>query len=124
MQLSPFPSDQTIRAGLRAAWGGDAVVVERLPLGYDSDARVYRINAADGRAYFLKLKLGAPDDLGSAVVRSLADSGIRRVVAPLPTIDGALRAEIGGVVAILYDFLDGQGGWETGLTVAQWREFG
>jgi spectinomycin phosphotransferase len=124
MQVSPFPSDQTIRAGLRTAWGGDAVAVERLPLGYDSDARVYRIDAADGRAYFLKLKLGTPDNLGSAVVRSLADRGIRRVVAPLPTIDGALRAEIGGVVAILYDFLDGQGGWETGLTVAQWREYG
>lgn len=119
-------SDEAVASRLRGDYGIDPTRIVPLGLGADSDARVARVEAADGSAYFLKIKIGreGDDDLGAAVARALAGGGIGQVVAPLPTKAGALRVEVGGFALILSPFVDGRTGWDVGLSVEQWAEFG
>jgi spectinomycin phosphotransferase len=54
----------------------------------------------------------------------LRAGGLDRVVAPLPTVTGALWGTVGDFVTLLYPFIDGRSAWEAGLSSEQWTEFG
>ena len=64
MLLRPDLSDATIFTALRDHFGLTARSIEFLPLGYDSNAGVYRVVVDDGTTYFLKARRGAPNEIG------------------------------------------------------------
>ena len=117
-------ADDTLRSCLRDRYGLTVVELAFLPLGHDASAWVYRARAADSGIYFLKARLGGISEAGLAVPRYLHDRGIARVVAPLPTMTGALWADVGAYVLILYPFVASTTGMERGMTAQQWADYG
>jgi spectinomycin phosphotransferase len=91
--------------------------------GADVDARVFRVDADGGRAYFLKVRRAA-GAASVAVPHYLASLGLRQVLAPIPTQGGDLVAPLRGYSLILYPFQPGQNAMQAGLTPAQWTELG
>ena len=79
-------SDDDIIRRLRSRFGLDADAVEFLSLGYDADARVYRVHTRDGDR-FLKIRRGPMDRAGLAVPRLLTARGIPHLIAPAPHAD-------------------------------------
>lgn len=117
-------SDDTLAAALRAHYGLAVTTVAFLPLGHDSSAWVYRMQAEDTTTYFLKVRQSVTNAPSLLVPRYLHQHGIRRVVAPLPTVMGALWVEIPGYALILYPFIEGSTGMAQGMAEAQWITYG
>lgn len=120
----PNLNDDQIAAGLRDAYGLAAETIEFLPLGNDATAWVFRVQAAGGEPYFLKVKKGAAAGPGLSVPHFLRERGLTQVVAPLPARSGALAAPLDPYSLILYPYIDGVNGMSAGLSAAQWRELG
>src|SRR5215211_6943980 len=59
--------------------------VEFLPIGNDSSAFAYRVEAKNGNSYFLKVRRKITNLAGLFVPRFLKDNGIKQVIAPLST---------------------------------------
>lgn len=127
MRDDPGLDTAKIAAGLLAGYGLDVADVRYLPIGYDLDAAVYEVIAVNCERYFLKIRFGPVQELGLEVARALADFGIERVLAPIPSASGQPWLPIGdthGHTAVLYPFIPGENAKVTGLTEGQWREFG
>jgi spectinomycin phosphotransferase len=118
-----LPND-TLCACLRARYELIPTELTFLPLGHDASAWVYRVRAADGGVYFLKVRLSVTNEAGLAVPRYLQDHGVARVIAPLPTATGALWATAGDYALMLYPFVAGVTGMERGLADQQWIDYG
>jgi spectinomycin phosphotransferase len=95
-----------------------------LPIGADSAAAVYRLDATDGTAYFLKLRRGTFYGTAVAVAAFLHEHGAPAVMAPLATIDGARWTSGHGFAWILYPFFTGTNGFAAPLSNAQWIALG
>ncbi|MFN8636803.1 MAG: phosphotransferase [Chloroflexota bacterium] len=117
-------SNETLVACLQDRYALTISAIEHLPLGHDSAAWVYRVEARDGAAYFLKLRLRVTNEAGLLVPRYLQDHGVRHVVAPLLTVDGVLWTRAGAYAVLLYPFVEGRTGMRQGMTDAQWVEYG
>ena len=113
-----------IAACVRESYGVSVSRVERLALGLDAEASVFRVEATDQRVYFLKLRPGPPSEPSMVVPRFLRDAGIERVVAPLPTLTPAPWGIVGDYSAVLYPYIPGRSGFAGGLTLDQWTELG
>lgn len=98
--------------------------ISYLPLGYDLNAFVYDVRAGDGSRFFLKARRNPLEDHALHVPRALLEHGISPVVAPLPANDGDLTVRCGALHLILYPFVPGANAMDSGLTTAQWREYG
>ena len=82
-----------ISAGSIVAWledecGLTVAQVTLLSLEVDGNAPVHRIDAADGVAYFLKLRCDAFDEFSVSLARFLIERGIEQIIAPLATNTG------------------------------------
>jgi spectinomycin phosphotransferase len=95
-----------------------------LPLGADEFAAVYRVEAADGTDWFLKLRRGACAEASVAVPAWLRGRGIAEVMAAQPTTAGRLWGEAEGYTWLLYPYFDGANAYATPLSDAQWPVFG
>ena len=84
MRERPALTDSQIAAALREGYGLSTDRVTFLPVGNDSGAWSYRIDAGDGRTYFLKVRRGEPDAPGLVVPCYLREQGMIEVVAALP----------------------------------------
>lgn len=124
MLEKPDLSDDAIIACLRDSYGVRAADIEFLPLGYDYNAGVYRVRDDTGQDYFLKARRDAVCEPGIHVARALKAQGIRQVVAPLPTVTGALCGYADSFALLLYPYIVGQSGMDAGLTDVQWVEYG
>jgi len=117
--------DATLRAWVQTRYALDVADLTFLPLGHDALAWVYRVRTSAGERYFLKMRRGTPDEASLIIARALHDHGVARVVAPLPTAQGALWAATAGEYTLtLYPFVTGATGWERGLSAEQWRGYG
>jgi spectinomycin phosphotransferase len=58
MREPPKIADTTMRSALRAHYVISIAALNFLPLGNDSASAVYRVETADGAAYFLKTRTG------------------------------------------------------------------
>jgi len=117
-------TEKQIADCLSARYGITAAEIAFLPIGYDASAWAYRVAAADGQCYFLKLRRGATHTAPAAITRYLQAEGIRHVVAPLPTVTGQLMAPLEGYTLLLYPWIEGRSGMDAGLTDDQWIAFG
>jgi spectinomycin phosphotransferase len=120
MLEKPPLEDEKIIACLRESYDLAVTGLEFLPLGYDSDAGVYRIQVG-GQFYFLKVKSNTVDELSVRLPHALKEQGIEQVVAPLPTTTQGLWGKVDHFTLILYPFIEDM---DAVLTDSQWIEFG
>jgi len=85
---------------------------------------VYRVVSEHGTPYVLKAKYGTLYQPSCLVPRYLRDQGIASVVAPFPTKRNALWTQVGAWAVIVYPFIDGDTGWNLGMTDGNWQEVG
>lgn len=123
-ELPPDLANDTLCLCLRDRYGLAVTEIVFLPLGHDALAWTYRVQTADQRAYFLKVRTQIANAAGFLVPRALHDRGLTHVVAPLPTATGTLWAAAGNYAVILYPFVVGVTGMERGLTDDQWIAYG
>jgi len=120
----PDISDGLIIARLQAEFGLRAGRVTFLPLGVDVRTAVYRVDADDGAAYFLKLRLDPWDEMVVAVPRFLDAQGVPSIIAPLATRAGQGWGRLDEYRMILYPFVEAHDGYEVALSDAQWFALG
>ncbi len=107
-----------------------AIAVTRityLPIGYDLNAFVYRIESDDGQAFFLKIRRGSVNETALVVPRALLARGIPNILAPLPTQTMDLWCtfdDTGAFTVVLYPFIEGENAMLAGMSNDQWRVFG
>lgn len=120
----PDLADGRLTAAVRRHYGLPVTTLTFLPLGLDVRAWAYRVTAADGAVYFLKLRQGLPNPAALRVPRYLADRGVPHVVAPLPTRAGRLWAALEEFTLTLYPFIEGTTGGAHGLQEHHWVTYG
>ncbi len=123
MLEKPAIPDQTIIDCLLKEYGLRIQRLEFLPITGDMNTAVYRAEAADGCAYFCKLRFNHFVEAVVALPKFYSDQGLQQMIVPLAARDGRLWAEMGSTCVILYPFIEGQNGYAVELTEPQWREF-
>ena len=98
--------------------------IEFLPVGNDSSAWAYRVDAENKSSYFVKIRKEVSNRAGLFVPRFLKDNGIEQVIAPLSTKTQELWINVDGFALILYPFITGNEAMKVGMTDIQWIEFG
>ncbi|MCX5971754.1 MAG: aminoglycoside phosphotransferase family protein [Coprothermobacterota bacterium] len=111
-------------ACLQEEYGLPVVQVDFLPLGADRNTAVYRVVAADGRTYFLKLRKGVFDETSVALPKFLADQGIEQVIPAITTRKGNLWASLESFRLILSPFIEGHNGYQVNLSDHHWVTLG
>ena len=130
----PNLPEATLLAALREHFDVSTSRLAFLPIGNDNYSWAYRVEAADGADYFLKVRGGILNVASLLVPRFLRYRGVTHVIAPLPTRTGALSASVRGASAgpaapnefnlILYPFVAGRMGAHGGLADQQWIAYG
>lgn len=116
----PDLKDEHIAACLEQNYHLAVRAIEFLPLGYDANAGVYRVQAQDA-AYFLKAKRDQVSPLSLRLPHYLKEHGIPEAVAPLPTVSQGLHATIDPFTLILYPFIEAL---DADLAGDDWVAFG
>jgi len=125
MREPPALADATIVTALQASFGIRVAALVFLPIGNDAASWAYHVEAAQGPAYFLKVRAGGAGPMpGAAVPRHLHRHGVPNVLAPLATSAGAPYVLVDRFTLALYPMLDAGVGAEVGLSPAQWRQLG
>jgi spectinomycin phosphotransferase len=124
MLENPGLPDQEIVACLQDEYGLQVSQVSFLPLGADVNTAVYRVTAADGAAYFLKLRSGSFAEITVSVPQFLKAQGNPAILAPLETNTGQCWTRLDAYMLILYPYIEGQNGYEAALSNRQWVKFG
>lgn len=117
-------ADQRIIDCLNANYGIKIATLTFIPLGADIDASVYKAQAYDQSSYFVKLRRGSHNDIGTIIQRLLYDAGIQQIIAPVKTNDGKPTHDIDDFTLIVYPFIEGQDGFSRDLTNEQWITLG
>lgn len=124
MREPPAIAEEHLRACLQTQYGLAPATVEFLPLGWDTNAGVYRATTEQGAVYAIKVTTRPLYEPAYLVPRYLHTQGIADVVAPLPTTDNcALWTQLDGWRLVVYPFIAGDTGWAT-ITDAHWRVTG
>jgi spectinomycin phosphotransferase len=124
MLEKPAITDEAIISCAQREYGFPRTRLTFLPLGYDVNTAVYRLEAQDGISYFLKLRKGPFDELVVSLPKYLSDQGLKTVIPPLETRANRLWGELDEYKLILYPFIEGLNGYETPLSETQWLAFG
>ena len=124
MLEKPDLQDDAIVLGMQTLYGLTVSQATFLPLGADLGTAVYRAVAADGTAYFLKLRRGAFDTTSVDLPRCLSDQGLAQIIRPLPTQAGRLWGTLDAYTTVLYPFVQGRDGYQAHLSHDHWREIG
>ena len=120
----PDIKDERIIIALHDNYSIQVSDIEFLPIGNDSSAFSYRVEAEDKSSYFLKIRKEISNPAGLFVPRFLKDNGIEQLVAPLSTKTQELWVNVDGFAFILYPFITGNEAMKVGMTDVQWIEFG
>ncbi len=124
MLSKPDLPDQCLKNVLSAAYDIAPTALEFLPIGNDSRAWSFRVEAGTTQ-YFAKLRRGGLKQAALHVSHTLQRLGIKQVVAPLATLAGDLSAPVNAEFSlILYPFVAGRSAWGMPLEPAQWRAWG
>ncbi len=118
-------ADRKIITALQAHYAISIATLTFLPLGADSASASYRVEVAGGADLFLKVRAGEGFSVPSlAIPHALSSQGVPHILAPLPTIGGALWVGVDDFALSLYPFIDGRMGADVGLSERHWRAFG
>jgi spectinomycin phosphotransferase len=119
----PNITDEKIISGLKENFSIPVIGIEFMPLGLDSSAWAYRVDAENG-TYFLKLRKEMPNPAGILIPRFLKERDIQQVMAPLLTENEDAWVNMGDFFFILYPFITGERVIDVGMSDAHWVEFG
>ena len=125
MRELPKLADATIVGALEENYGISIRALTFLPLGADSASAAFRVRAADGATYFLKVR--APEGFGApslVVPRFLDNQGIPHIASPLPTSSRALWVIVDHFALSLFPFIEGLRAADVGLSEQQWTSLG
>ena len=95
-----------------------------LPIGADTNASIYKVQASDQKTYFVKLKRGYSNDLNIEILELLQKKGIQQLILPVKTIEGKQIEQMGEFTLIVYPFVQGQDGFNRSLNDDQWITLG
>ena len=123
MLEKPSISNEKIIFTLERIFSIPVVDIEFLPLGLDSSAWAYRVEA-ENATYFLKLRKEIPNPAGILIPHFLKEQSIEQVMAPLVTKDREAWACADDFYFILYPFITGERVMDVGMSDARWVEFG
>lgn len=124
MLEKPDLPEALLLSRLEEAYGLGVAQLSFLPLGVDVNTAVYRVETPEGKAYFLKLRKGAFDEISVLLPQSLHKQGNRAVIPPLETLAGSLWVELGDYKMIVYPYISGKDGYAQQLSDEQWLAFG
>lgn len=124
MLAKPDIPDKTILDCLENDFGWRIAEIAFLPLGADQNTAVYRARPHDGMQYFVKLRLGDFNAASVLVPHYLSRQGIQQIIPPQATRGGQLWAALDTCRVIVYPFVDGQTGYEEGMSAAHWHGLG
>jgi spectinomycin phosphotransferase len=119
----PNISDERIISALQENYSISITGIEFLPLGLDSSAWAYRVEAKNATC-FLKLRKGIPNPAGILIPRFFKEQGTQQVMASLSTKDGDAWALAYDFFFTLYPFITGERVMDVGMSDAHWVEFG
>lgn len=120
----PNIKDEEIVVALNENFSIQVSGIQFLPIGNDSSAFSYCVEAKNGNSYFLKVRRQITNLAGLFVPRFLKDNGIEQVIAPLSTKAQELWVKVDGFAISLYPFIIGDEAMKVGMTDVQWIEFG
>ncbi len=123
MLTPPALPDDGIAACLREHYELRVDRISFLPIG-DANSAHYRVEAAEGQTYFLKLRHEDLDDMAVEVPAALHARGIEHVMAPVATVTRRLRITDRGFHWILYPYVAGHNAFDVPLSPAQWVALG
>lgn len=123
MLEKPDIPDDLIISHLHKEYALGVAQLAFLPIGADSGTAVYRAAAADGTAFFLKLRKNFREEV-VRVPLFLKESGVQEILIPYETKSGQHWVEFGEYTMLLYPFVEGQDGFEGQLTDQQRQIFG
>lgn len=123
MREPPDIEEERLQACLQDQYDLIPILLEFLPLGHDYHAGVYHVVSVQDRAYLLKVTSRLLYEPCCLVPAYLRDQGITSIVAPIPTRNGTLWAQLAEWTVILYPWISGECSL-TGMTYAQWQEVG
>lgn len=124
MLEKPDIPDQLIISQVQAEYGLEVTQLTFLPLGYDVNTAVYRVDTTDGTTYFLKLRKDGFHPITVIVPQFLHRIGIPAIIPPLTTQKGELFGMLEDYTAILYPFTPGKDGYQVELSDRHWIELG
>ena len=117
-------STESIINSLEADYGILASLIEKLPIGADMNASVYKVKTQSCQSYFVKIKRVHQHDLSLIILDLLHSSGIKQIIAPIKTLRGDHSVRIQDFIFTVYPFINGKNGFDCNLTDEQWIEFG
>lgn len=123
MLEKPDIPDELILSHLQQAYGLQIAGLAFLPIGADAGSAVYRVDAEDGTAYFLKLRKGF-EEIVVTVPLFLKAQGVQEIIAPFETRSKQGWADFGEYKMILYPFIEGKNGFEREVLDSHKRTFG
>lgn len=109
---------------LKTIYGIKIKELKPLDLGADMDALIFKAEASNGGAYFLKIKHINASDISPSIVTWLSDEGIQHVVPVIKTIAGATFHLVNGCTLTVSQFIEGWNGFSRNLTIDQWQTLG
>jgi spectinomycin phosphotransferase len=96
MREPPALGDDAIVGAVEASFGIRVTALAFLPVGNDAASWAYRVRAARGQDWFLKVRAGADRVPGAVVPWHLQRLGVPHVLAPLASGTGAPTVRVGG----------------------------
>jgi spectinomycin phosphotransferase len=120
----PPISNEQITTAMEEIYGKKITRVSFLPLGYDQNTAIFRVESRDATGYFLKLRKKAFKPISVELSQFLISVGIKGVIPVLNTLDGSLWGQLGEYTSILYPFIDGRDGYQIKLSCRQWKDLG
>ncbi|MES2218284.1 MAG: aminoglycoside phosphotransferase family protein [Pseudomonadota bacterium] len=124
MLVKPPLADQRIIDCLSNDYGMQIVTLNFLPLGADTNAWVFKAEANNEVAYFVKLKRGHHHAISVVIVELLQNAGIKQIIPPSKNLHNQSTQQIGDFTLIVYPFIDGLDGFNRNLSDEQWRILG
>jgi spectinomycin phosphotransferase len=124
MLINHLPSNKHIMDCLQADYGIHTHTLTLLPLGADMNSSVYKAEAKDQSAYFVKLKQGIEHHLSFAVLDLLQHAHIPAIIPPILTKHHTAFQLIDDFTLIVHPFIEGKNGFTQPLTDAQWVTLG
>jgi len=113
-----------IQEYLELFYGLNASTINKLPLGADLDAVVYKAQTEDGYAYFVKVKRGQQDNIGPSILQFLHNAGVHHICPSINTLTGQTTLNVANFSIMVFPYITGQDGFNRDLTESQWYEFG
>jgi len=120
----PPLADEAISQCLRTVWAIEATEIAFLPLGADIGSSAFLVRTTEGRRYFLKVRSGEPVAISVRFPHALAVLGVDGIAAPIAGANRALLCDLIGYSLALYDFIEGESGFERPLAPQELTRLG